>query len=386
MTNKWHKIKKIFSQEQDLATIGLSSIVSNAIGGIFWIYIASLIGVEHYGEVSYYISISIIASIISFIGAGNTIIVYTAKKIAIQPVIYFLSSISAFIASIILFVIFHDIGVSIYIIGFVVFSLVTSELLGLKAYGHYSRYIVIQKILMVALAIGLYFVIGYKGIILGIGLSFIPFSFRIYKGFQGSKIDFSILRSHIGFVLNSYLLDIARAFSSSFGKIIIAPLFGFVLLGNYNLGIQIFTVLGIIPGIVYQYILPHDASGNPNRAIKKWIIIFSVILAIVTISLSPFVLPILFPKFMDVVTVVQIISLAIIPYTINLTYISKFLGSEQSKVVLSSSVIYLGIQIVALIILGNLYGVNGLATAFVLAVSSETAFLIAIDKRGKTTA
>ena len=41
-----------------------------------------------------------------------------------------------------------------------------------------------------------------------------------------------------------------------------------------------------------------------------------------------------FPEFLDAVKIVQIISIAIIPGTINFLYISKFLGIEKTRIVL----------------------------------------------------
>src|SRR3989304_6244168 len=98
-------------------------------------------------------------------------------------------------------------------------------------------------------------------------------------------------------MMNSYVLDLSRTFSGQTDKLIVAPMLGFALLGNYQLGIQFFSLLILLPSIVFQYILPHDASGNPNRKLKKITILVSIFLAILGISLSPIVLPVLFPKF-----------------------------------------------------------------------------------------
>ena len=51
----------------DISSIGLVSILGSAISGLFWIYLAGLLGAENYGELSYYISISSIATSIAFV-------------------------------------------------------------------------------------------------------------------------------------------------------------------------------------------------------------------------------------------------------------------------------------------------------------------------------
>ena len=114
------------------------------------------------------------------------------------------------------------------------------------------------------------------------------------------------------------------------------------------------AILTILPGIVYQYILPRDSSGDSNKKLKKLTIIVSIILAGLGLILAPIILPILFPKFTEAIEVIQIVSISVIPSTINLIYISKFLGNELSKIVLIGSGIFLSVQIVSILILGGI--------------------------------
>src|SRR5207302_10019063 len=85
-------------------------------------------------------------------------------------------------------------------------------------------------------------------------------------------------------------------------------------------------------------------------------------------------------KFKEAIQVIQIISLTIIPSTINLMYISKFLGTEKSKVVLIGSGIFLLVQISSILTFGKIYGVNGVAASLVLAASSESIYLLVMNK------
>jgi len=374
------RISGIVTKFKGLTTIGFANIVATTISGLFWLYIARLLGTTHYGEISYLIAVSGIATVISFLGSGNILLVYTAKGIRIQPAVYTIALAASAIAAVILFFIFQDIGVSLFVIGNVIFGLVTNELIGQKSYKQYSVYMISQKILGTVLAIVLYHSIGTSGVILGLSISFFLPIHRIYEIFKDNKIDFSLLKARSGFIINSYIMDISRAFSTTLDKLIVAPLLGFALLGNYQLGVQFLSLLGILPGIIYQYILPHDASGNANIKLKKAAILFSILLAILGIVLAPIFLPLLFPKFTEATQVIQILSISIIAATINLTYISKFLGSEKSRIVLIGSAIYLSIQISLIIILGKIMGVNGAAIAVVIATFSETAYLVSVDR------
>lgn len=373
-------IKDVFTRFKDLGTVGVGNVTASAISGVFWFYFASLLGTEQYGEVSYYIAIAGIASTISFFGLGNAVIVYTAKGEKIQPPSFLIGLVASIVSLIAVFLIFSQIGVSLYVLGYVIFSLATSEILGKKQYKNYSIYLVTQKILMVIFALVFYYLIGLEGVILGIALSFFPYVTRIYKTFKNDKINFSSIRPRFGFIMNSYALDLSRTFSGYTDKLIIAPLFGFAILGNYQLGIQVLSVGSILPGIVYQYILPRDASGESNKKLKRLTIIVSVGLAIIGVILAPIVLPVLFPKFTEAVEVIQIISISLIPSTINMIYISKFLGNEISKIVLMGSGIFLGVQIISIFILGELFGVNGVAMALVLGASAESIFLVSVNR------
>ena len=136
----------------------------------------------------------------------------------------------------------------------------------------------------------------------------------------------------------------------------------------------------MLPNIIFKFILPHDASGNPNRILKKLTILSSIGMAILGITISPLVIPVFFPKFIEAIHVFQIVSLSIIPTTINITFVSKFLGMEKSRFVLVSSGVYLATQIILILILGSIYGINGVAIAYVASSIMQTITYLIIDR------
>ena len=381
MKDIWNQFKIIGNNFRDLSFYSIATIVTNVIGGIFWLYMASLLGTEGYGEISYLISIGILSSTISLAGMSNVIIIYGAKNVKIQSTVFFVGLISSGItASIVFFFVEKDVTLSLYIIGFVIYSLVTAELVGRKLFLKYSKIIIIQKILLVIFSIILYHLIGIEGIMLGIALSFLIFSFILYQSFKEMKIDFLIFKGKYKFVINSFLLDISNAFNGSLDKIIIAPLLGFSLLGNYQLGLQFIALAYLIPGMLFGYILTHDASGNSTKFIKRIIVMVSIVVTIITMTLSPIFVPILFPKFLEAIVVIQIMSIGIIPSAIVSTYVSKYLGTVNSKIVIIGSGIFLGIQIISIIILGNMYGLNGIAVSGVISSFTHMIYFIIVDR------
>jgi len=376
----FNKIKNSFTVLKEISFLGVANIIPTIIAAGFWFYIASLIGDEAYGELTYYLTIAGIGSTITLLGTPNALYVYAAKGERILPVISMITFTISAIGAITVYFIFYNPGAGIHIFTYVIFALITAEFLGRKLFKTYMKIMIIQKLLMASLAIICYHLIGNDGIIIGIAFSFVPFITLYYKEFKNYKINFNDLRSKKKFILNNYLLDFSRMFSGSMDKIIIAPIFGFAILGNYALGMQFYMIFLLIPSIIFQYIVPQDASGNPSVLLKKITVLVSVIIAILALIFSPMIIQIMFPTFVEATSIVQIIALAVIPGTIKYMYISKFLGNLKNKIILFSSIIFLTSISLGMIIFGQLYDIQGIAAAFVLANTMEAIFLLCADK------
>jgi O-antigen/teichoic acid export membrane protein len=103
------------------------------------------------------------------------------------------------------------------------------------------------------------------------------------------------------------------------------------------------------------------------------------------LTLLPHIIPILFPKFTIAIEAIQIMSLAIIPTTVDMIYVSKFLALENNRVLLIASIITLAITIIGTIVLGPMFSTRGVATAFVLSTTGEAVFLVLASRRQKNT-
>ena len=138
---------------KNIGIIGIGNLVGSAISALFWIYLAALLGAENYGELGYYISIAGLATSISFIGGPMAITVLTAKKVKIESTIYLFSITASIVSSVVLYLAFTNIGLSVYVLGAVIYNLAAAELLGRKFYKKYSIYFISQKILFVVLSV-----------------------------------------------------------------------------------------------------------------------------------------------------------------------------------------------------------------------------------------
>mgnify|MGYP000594875436 FL=1 len=368
-------LKEYFLHAKNLTAVGISNVIANGISGIFWIYLASLLGVEGYGELGYLLAImGTIGSLASF-GTINTLIVYVSKGEKIQATIFCIVLISATIIGIISYFVFQNEAIAIYPLGYVIFSSVLFDLLGRKSFVNYGKYMIIQRVIMVSLALLLYQQYGINGIVLGYSLSFFPFIFLMYRGFKESRIDFSILRGKTVFITNNYVTHVLKIIYLNIDKLMIFPLFGTMVLGPYQLGFQIFSIAMLLPNIVIQYTLPHDAIGAKNIKLKKIAIIVCIIITVFAILGAPIIIPEIFPEFKESVKVVQIMSLALIPSSLSVLYSSELLGSERSKIVLFGAIIGISVIVIGIFTLGKHYGLVGLTASFVIAKIAEFLFL-----------
>ena len=380
MDNYWTNFKKKIIGQKDLASIGFANIVGSGISAIFWLYLASVIEPTEYGEIHYFIAIAAFAQIISLVGSSNVLTVYTAKKIKIQATLFFISLLVGVVSTIVIIVIFFRFDAGLLVLGYVIFEMVNAVLLGRKAYTQYSKYFLTQKILMLVFGIGFYYLIGFDGILYGLVLSFVPYTVLIFREFKESRIDFSLLKSRKGFIINNFAMDISGRMGSSIDKLIVAPLLGFALLGNYSLALQFFIILYVIPTVIYKYLLPQDASGNLNNKLKQTAVLLSVVISVFGVILFPHIIPNFFHKFIEAIEAIQIMSIAIIPAMFSLLYTSKLLGLEKSKFVLISKIIATSSLIIGFIILGPIFGIIGLASVFVSVSIFEASFLFSINK------
>lgn len=364
---------------KNIGIIGFGNISASAITVIFWIYIANLMGEENYGEIGFLVGVASISTSIAIWGSEKALTVFTAKNLNIQPPIYIISFVTTGITAIILYFLLESIGLSVYVIGAVIFNLAVAEILGRKQYKNYTKIILSQKILFVGFAILFYYIIGYHGILLGFGLSGIPFLYRIIQTLKQNKIDFSILKDKKEFITNNYITDLIYQFTGQIDKILIGPIFGFALLGNYYFGIQIFNMLSMVPEMVVKYTLPEDSSGVSTKVIKILTIIVSVFLALIGIFIIPLLVNEFFTEYKDSLELIPIISIAIIPAAITSMYISKFLGNEQSKIIVIAEILGIVIFVPGIIILGEFIGIIGLAIIFVITEIVKTSYLVATD-------
>ena len=366
--------------KKGLLSIGFADIVGSVISAFFWLYIASQLNPEIYGELIYFISIAGLAQMVSLLGSSNALTVYTAKNVKIQSTLFLISILAVAVSLAIITIFFNRLDAGLLAVGFVIFSLVNSVILGKKLFVKYSKLVLSQKILTLILGIGLYFVFDVYGIIYGLALSYIPHLVIFVKEFSRTKIDFALLKPRKGFIINNYVMNLTSGLGGTLDKLIIAPILGLALLGNYSLALQMFTMMTVFSAVAYKYLLPLDASGESNKKIRQITFIISIIIAILGVTILPNVIDWLFPKFIDAKDAIQIMSIGIVPGTIAVLYGSKFLGMGKSKIVMIPKLVSLIVEIGGFLYFGPIYGVIGLAWVIVTTLTWEAIFALVMNR------
>jgi len=371
--------EKIFGHK-DLLSIGTANLFGSGISAIFWFSLASLINPEEYGQIHYFLAIAGMAQLLSLISTTNALQVYVAKNIKIHSTLFFISIIAGIVSSLVVFLFFSRTDTSLLVLGYIIFELSNGFLLGKKLFSNYAKFFLTQKILTVIFGLGLYFTFGVDGIIFGLVLSYVPYIWILVNEFRNTRIDFSLLKPRKGFLINNYGINISSAVGGQMDKLIIAPILGLELLGNYSLAMQFAVILMLLPTTVFKYLLTQDSSGKNTKNLKKNTIFASIGLAVFGIVVLPMIIPVLFPNYIDTVIAIQIISVAIIPSTIGIFYDSKLLSIEKSKFLVIGKGIGLFTMISGFVILGPIYGIIGLAVTLVVSSCLQTLVVIIASK------
>lgn len=370
---RFHKLKGILS-------IGGADVIGAVITSIFWFFIASQIPPNEYGELFYLIGIAGTAGAFALIGTQSTITVYSSKNIQIESTLYFLSLLLGLAASFVMMIIFYRVDIIFLLFGYIINTLAMGELLGKKSFSSYSKHTLIQKILTLGLGSLFFIIFGTDGIIFALSISYIFFIIVIYNRFKKTKIDFNLLKNRMKFTINNYVIEILTKLNAHLNKFIIVPLLGFSALGNFSLALQLVNVGLIFTLIAFKYTIPYDAQGQENKKLKKLMLLVSIMVSFLGATITPSIIPIFFPEYLEMIDVIRIISFSIIPMTVTKIFTSKLLGQENSRRILFSKIVSLTTFISVMVILNPYYGIIGISVGYLLSTITESICLLPTDR------
>ena len=374
----WPNLRNKLFAHKGLALIGSAEIIGGAISAIFWLVIASLLLVEEYGEISYFIAIASLG-ICCVVGSPETLMVFSTKHQKIVPTLLLLTLVFTVIGSLIAFIIVQRFEIIFLIFSFIVLEASITLLVGKKLYARYSKFLLTQRILQFAIGIGLSFSLGVNGVLIGIALANFSLIPIFYKELRCYKIDFSLLKPKKEFIINTHLIYLISVFRRDIDKIIVVPILGFTVLGNFALTLQFFTIMMILSSISYKYLLPKDVSGEKNAKLKKILIMVSILIALAGFFFSPYFIENFFAKFSESIIPIQIASFSVIPSTISVILFAKILALEKSRFLIIANSVQLCIILIGTVFLGLLYDIIGVTIAFVLGNTAHAITLAIIN-------
>ena len=359
---------------KDLLTIGSSNIIASIIGGLFWFYLAKILPKTEYGELGYFISSATVAAVISLLGLGLVVVVYGSKKQNVFPPSFVIILISSSISAAVVYVLTQNFTVSILIVGLAIFEIILQGLLSKQRYRGYSKYHLIRSVISVVLALIFYQFFGLNGILLGYFVGSLVALKELYPLIKNGKIEFSILRPKIKFMLESYSSRLSFVLRNGGDKLLIGSLFGFSILASFYLAAQYMILLSVIPKSVSQYLLPQESEGKKNKWIKIFSIFIAIVIAIISFVFVPFGVNTFFPNFPESILPIQIMSVALIPISVSSILRAEFFGKENSRIVLIGGVLETGIYFLLIILLGQSFGLIGIAIGFTASTFLRTIF------------
>ena len=185
---KWSKIFKIIGLDKGFLNVTGANIISGVILSMFWLFIASIMIPEEYGNLNFLLSIATFASVLSMFGLRITVMTYLSKgEESIHKQANLLVLFSNCIIFIPLLIIIQSIPTAFLFLGISFFNMSLAEMLGRRRHKKFFLLMIGSRIVLVSVAIVLFFVMGIEGIILGYAIATLFFSYNFFKSLKNIK-------------------------------------------------------------------------------------------------------------------------------------------------------------------------------------------------------
>jgi len=378
----------ISKNRHGFAQVAIAQVTAAILGAIFWLLLAVLIHPIAYGHLSWLIAIAMVLSTFCLFGMGKTIVTYYPKERndkLLNSSVFLVLTLSLAVGAIVSLVLNPLVG--LLVISSSLFSIAVYSELAKRRYKNYMWMWISVRSLSLFLPVLLYCLWGLvAGILAGLAVAYFIFGCKVLKHLH-FNLDLSEVRAKLRFSLNTWGADISRVAVYFLDKILIGVLFGMAVLGYYQFGYRIFVLFGVLPQVLFFYLLPEKSAGEKTKKIEIYGILVSLGLAGLVFIFAPLVVPQIFPNFTEGIGSIQLMGLAIIPATIAVEKTSELYSQEKANMVLGSHLFALGVGTVGIISLGRSFGLLGLASSLLALQVALVAALIFLPKllsRGET--
>jgi thiamine biosynthesis lipoprotein len=348
-----------------IVRVSIAQISATVLGSIFWLLLADIVHPLAYGQLSWFVGVATILSAIFTLGLGKTIVTYFPKEkdqgLLGESVflVFVIGLVSGAVTALVL-----GLPMGLLVLGLSLFSMAFHLELAKRRYRNYMWMWVGVRVLSLVLPLLAYWLSGLTaGVLVGLAVSYLVFGFYVLRYIRPS---IRRVRKKLGFIYGAWGADVGSAAVNSLDKILIGSFFGMELLGYYQFANRIFVLLGVLPQILFFYLLPERSAGSSTKKVERAGMIAALALAGLVFFLAPIAIPAAFPSFGDGVIAVQIMGLAIIPATMAGIRCSKLYCEENTKAVLGSNLLAIGVGVTGIATLGKHFGLIGLAVSLLL--------------------
>lgn len=362
---------------KNFSAVGIGRVITLALQALFYLLLARLLEPQNYGELNVILALAGTASIVSLFGLHLSSQIYLAKKnylVNDQITTLFLVSTSA--AALIL--VFIEPVVALLSVALSFFTMNQGYLLGLKKYKNFMVFSILKSATYFVIPFLLYFAFGIYGIVFGMAVSHFIASLPILKHI--TIRSFFTLKNYYKVLIHNFAVVAGLQLPLVADKLLIAPLFGFFIVGIYQFNLQVYIALESLPGVLALYLITEESGGTRHRKLSYIVIVASILLAAIAIALAPILVPIFFPKYSEGIPALQVVVLSIIPQTITAIYSSKLLARESTKIGYSA-IVSISSLLFLIVVLGKIFGLIGLSLAVLIAISANALFMYVLFQK-----
>lgn len=346
-------------------------------GFLFWILLALLLHPLAYGEVAWKVSLAMLLSGISLLGAGKaSLALYPGGGEGILGGCLLLGLLPSLACGALLSLLL-DPWTGLLLLSFSLFSLSFHFELSRRSYVRYLLLWVGARGLTLLLPFLLYLRLGeVRWLLLGLALSYLPFSLPLLR--VRGRPSFP----PPSFLLGLWMADLGAASMSLLDKVVIGPLFGGEKLGMYQFGNRFFLLFASLPQVLLFYLLPERAAGGRVRETEKRALLSSLPLLLSALLLSLF-LPSLFPGFGEGAAALRVMSLSLPLAVVAQIELSRLYARRETSPALLSYSSALAVGLAGIVVLGRELGVAGMAWGFFLSQAVLSSSLLLLPRLGE---
>lgn len=364
---------------KNFSYIGIGRLIAIFLQALFYLLFAKLLDPDLYGELNVALALAGTFATISRFGLNYSLQVSQSKKeYEVSHQIKSLFLVTTSVASLILIPI--DVFVAILCFGSSLFLMSQQDLMGLRKYKNFMAYSILKGVLFFVIPILLYFALEIPGIVLGMAIASIIPSVSFFKDFKAKS--FSGLKNRSKVLFQNFLIDI-YGLSVMVDKLLISYLYGFYIVGVYQFNLQVLTALQVLPGVLLSYLISEESTGATHGKITKLIVLATVGIAITVIVISPFIVDMFFPKYIEGVFGLQLMVLTIIPQSVGAAFGAKLIARESTKVGYVS-LINIGSLLFLIAVFGGSYGFVGLSLAVLISTSIAVILSYVLYRKSNT--